>query len=155
MKTGVDVNLPADEDKSSAEGSEAPTDSPSRSKRKSTRFTEIHVKVGEEKLSRSVKSKRTERSALKKSSSTDSDAKDVVVANEVEEEEQEEIIRKKTISRKTKTTEEQETNEMALAARTQGLRMFVGAHVSAAKGSLSLKSYRCRFHQPLQALYVN
>ncbi|KKA23105.1 DNA (Apurinic or apyrimidinic site) lyase, endon uclease [Rasamsonia emersonii CBS 393.64] len=155
VKTGVGLNLPADEDestKSPVEDSRAPTDSPSRSKRRSARFTETHVKAEEEDLSRSVKSKRTERSALKKSSSTDNNAEGVVVANEAEEEEKEEIITKKTISRKTKTTEEKETDVMALAPRTQGLRMFVGAHVSAAKGSLSLKSYRCRFHQPLQAL---
>lgn len=38
------------------------------------------------------------------------------------------------ISRKRKTKEEKEIEMQPLAARTTGLRMFVGAHVSAAKG---------------------
>ena len=36
-----------------------------------------------------------------------------------------------------KTKEEKEAEAMPLAPRTQGLRMFVGAHVSAAKGEYS------------------
>ncbi|KAL2012105.1 hypothetical protein VTN00DRAFT_4823 [Thermoascus crustaceus] len=56
--------------------------------------------------------------------------------DEEEEEQEEEINIKKKVSRKRKTKEEKETVEVMppLAARTQGLRMFVGAHVSAAKG---------------------
>ena len=38
------------------------------------------------------------------------------------------------VSRKRKTKEEKEAEAMPLRARTPGLRMFVGAHVSAAKG---------------------
>ena len=41
-------------------------------------------------------------------------------------------------SKKRKTKEEKELEAMPLRARTQGLRMFVGAHVSAAKGGLLL-----------------
>lgn len=37
-------------------------------------------------------------------------------------------------SKKRKTKEEKEAEAMPLRARTQGLRMLVGAHVSAAKG---------------------
>lgn len=37
-------------------------------------------------------------------------------------------------SKKRKTKEEKEAEAMPLRVRTQGLRMFVGAHVSAAKG---------------------
>ena len=38
------------------------------------------------------------------------------------------------VSRKRKTKEEKELEMQPLAARTTGLRMYVGAHVSAAKG---------------------
>ena len=40
----------------------------------------------------------------------------------------------KKIKRKRKTNEEKEAEAMPLAARTTGLQMFIGAHVSAAKG---------------------
>ena len=40
----------------------------------------------------------------------------------------------KKIKRKRKTKEERELEAMPLAARTDGLRMFIGAHVSGAKG---------------------
>ena len=42
----------------------------------------------------------------------------------------------KKIKRRKKTKEEKEAEAMPLAARTTGLRMFVGAHVSSAKGAL-------------------
>ena len=38
------------------------------------------------------------------------------------------------VKRKRKTTEEKEAEAMPLAARTAGLRMYIGAHVSSAKG---------------------
>jgi AP endonuclease-1 len=41
-----------------------------------------------------------------------------------------------------KAKKEQDAETMPLAARTQGLRMFVGAHVSAAKGQYS-NQMRC------------
>jgi hypothetical protein len=40
----------------------------------------------------------------------------------------------KKVKRHRKTKEEKEAEAMPLAARTNGLRMFIGAHVSAAKG---------------------
>lgn len=43
-------------------------------------------------------------------------------------------------SKKTKKSKDQEAETMPLAPRTQGLRMFVGAHVSAAKGWFRLLS---------------
>jgi AP endonuclease 1 len=49
------------------------------------------------------------------------------------EEEDEEVVSGKT-SRRSKAKEETSDQAMPLAARTPGLRMFVGAHVSAAKG---------------------
>ncbi|KAL1966918.1 hypothetical protein VTN77DRAFT_3662 [Rasamsonia byssochlamydoides] len=139
VKPGADLSLPtasSDEDKSKStvEDSRESTESPKRSKRKTKKLTETQVKVEEEELSRSVKSKRTQRTSLKKSSYADNDTEDLVVADEVEEEEEEEIITKKKVSRKRKITEETEVEMTPLAARTQGLRMFVGAHVSAAKG---------------------
>lgn len=63
----------------------------------------------------------------------------VEVDEKVEEEKEEDT--KKIVSKKTSTTRKRTTKKkqeelllMPLAARTQGLRMFVGAHVSAAKG---------------------
>ena len=41
----------------------------------------------------------------------------------------------KKVKRRRKTKEEKEAEAMPLAARTVGLQMFIGAHVSAAKGS--------------------
>lgn len=41
-------------------------------------------------------------------------------------------------SKKRKTKEEKEAEAMPLRARTPGLRMLVGAHVSAAKGEFGL-----------------
>lgn len=43
-------------------------------------------------------------------------------------------------SQKARKSKDQETETMPLAPRTQGLRMFVGAHVSAAKGRFRLLS---------------
>lgn len=45
-------------------------------------------------------------------------------------------VQKKSTKRGKKTKEEKEAEAMPLAVRTQGLKMFVGAHVSAAKGML-------------------
>jgi AP endonuclease-1 len=168
VKTGSDQSLPTsrpggsstlkqenDEDKyrkSTTEGGRAHTDSPSRPKRKTAKLTETQVKVEEQELSRSVKSKRTERSALKRFSYAESDVENIVVADEVEEEE--EIITKKKITRKRKTKAEKEAEMAPLAARTQGLRMFVGAHVSAAKGWFAFRSYHCQLCL-LCPFYVN
>ncbi|KAF7717747.1 Uncharacterized protein PECH_007696 [Penicillium ucsense] len=44
------------------------------------------------------------------------------------------IVVKKPVKKTRKTKEEKELEAMPLASRTQGLKMFVGAHVSAAKG---------------------
>ena len=55
------------------------------------------------------------------------------VKQEEEEEEEEEEGQKK-VKRKRKTKEEKEAEAMPLASRTNGLQMFIGAHVSCAKG---------------------
>ena len=47
---------------------------------------------------------------------------------------EEETETPKKAKRKRKTKEEKEAEAMPIAARTTGLRMFVGAHVSGAKG---------------------
>lgn len=59
-------------------------------------------------------------------------AADKGIKEEVESEEEEIIVSKSTKKRKTKAVKEAEM--LPLAARTKGLQMFVGAHVSAAKG---------------------
>lgn len=53
---------------------------------------------------------------------------------EAEEDGQEGEDGQKKITRKRKTKEERELEAMPIAARTDGLRMFIGAHVSGAKG---------------------
>lgn len=53
---------------------------------------------------------------------------------EVEEDVEEGDDGQKKIKRKRKTKEEKELEAMPIAARTDGLRMFIGAHVSGAKG---------------------
>lgn len=47
------------------------------------------------------------------------------------------IEQPKATKRRKKTREEKQLEAMPLAARAQGLRMFVGAHVSAAKGKVT------------------
>ena len=54
--------------------------------------------------------------------------------NKVDEEVQEGEDDPKKTKRKRKTKEEKEQEAMPIAARTDGLRMFIGAHVSGAKG---------------------
>lgn len=64
-----------------------------------------------------------------------------VEAEDEAEVEAETAIQKKPARKRRKTKEEKEAEAMPLAARTQGLKMFVGAHVSAAKGILP-RSFR-------------
>jgi AP endonuclease-1 len=52
----------------------------------------------------------------------------------VETETEAATTQKKPAKRRKKTKEEKEAEAMPLAPRTKGLKMFVGAHVSAAKG---------------------
>ncbi|KUL84340.1 hypothetical protein ZTR_06313 [Talaromyces verruculosus] len=60
-------------------------------------------------------------------------ATDKGIKEEVDIEEEETIIASKS-TKKRKTKAEKEAEMLPLAARTKGLQMFVGAHVSAAKG---------------------
>ena len=59
---------------------------------------------------------------------------DVNGEEEVEDHSEEHTETPKKVKRKRKTKEEKEAEAMPIAARTTGLRMFVGAHVSGAKG---------------------
>lgn len=55
-------------------------------------------------------------------------------------------------SRKRKTKEEKEAEAMPLAVRTKGFRMFIGAHVSAAKGLPPVVNINCAAHIVFTAL---
>ena len=85
----------------------------------------------------------------------------------VEEEDEEAEEGQKKIKRRRKTKEEKEEEAMPLAARTGKLRMFIGAHVSSAKGRSLLiyrvalelrvqyKSRSSQFGHQLRAYWVN
>lgn len=62
---------------------------------------------------------------------------------EVEEEKEGGEETPKKVRRKRKTKEEKEAEAMPLAARTAGLKMYVGAHVSSAKGLFSIRPAPC------------
>lgn len=66
---------------------------------------------------------------------------DIKVKEEVEIEIEEEDITATKSTKKRKTKAEKESEMLPLAARTKGLQMFVGAHVSAAKGWSILFKY--------------
>lgn len=73
----------------------------------------------------------------KQRSSTTAQGSDTKAKEEVEiEGEEEEAIKAAKSTKKRKTKAEKEAEMLPLAARTKGLQMFVGAHVSAAKGWL-------------------
>lgn len=69
--------------------------------------------------------------AGRRESVTKSEDGDIAVKTEIEAAA---VIQKKPARKGRKTKEEKEAEAMPLAVRTQGLKMFVGAHVSAAKG---------------------
>ena len=106
-------------------------DTPKRSKR----TTKIKVESAED---------QEEEVATPKKSKKRTKKEVVEVKQEAEEagEEGEDPSKKK---RRRKTKEEKEAEAMPLAARTMGLRMFLGAHVSSAKGGLQSSSGPTRF----------
>lgn len=75
--------------------------------------------------------KRTNKTKAKAEEEAESDA-----------EEKSETESPQKTKRKRKTKEEKEAEAMPLAARTPGLNMYIGAHVSSAKGGLSLQVHR-------------
>lgn len=71
---------------------------------------------------------------------------------EEEEEEEEEVevtVKQTKRKRTTKKDKEEEVEMEPLAVRTKGLRMFVGAHVSASKGVYRYQMRRDRYSIPL------
>ena len=101
-----------------AEKAEIELGEPSPKKTKRKKDTEVEVEVDENVVDEASPKKAARKTKVKE---------------EEEEVEEGEEGQKKT-KRKRKTKEERELEAMPLAARTDGLRMFIGAHVSGAKG---------------------
>ena len=104
--------------------------SPNKNKRKQKE----QIKKEEEKIEESSADEDTPKTAKRKRYTKREEAEE-----EQDEEEGQEGTPKK-VKRKRKTKEEREAEAMPLAARTASLRMYIGAHVSSAKGS----SWPCR-----------
>ena len=122
-------------------GPQIDKDSPKVAKRKRiVKVEEAEVEVGES----SPKKAKRKKAAETKIDATVNDevspvkAKSKTKAKEEEEDFQEGEDAPKKVKRKRKTKEEKDLEAMPLAVRTDGLRMFIGAHVSGAKGRSSL-----------------
>lgn len=97
---------------------------------------EAEIEVGEPSSKKTKRKKATESKideAVEDKASPSKAKRKIKVKEEDEEIEEGEGGQKKT-KRKRKTKEEKELEAMPLAVRTDGLRMFIGAHVSGAKG---------------------
>ena len=103
------------------------------------------VKVKEEEDENEVsepspkKTKRKKASEVEVDGTVDNEASPKKVRRKTEVKEAKEDVQEgengqKKVIRKRKTKEEKELEAMPIAARTDGLRMFIGAHVSGAKG---------------------
>ena len=143
--------------------------SPLISKRKRiVKIEEAEVEVGEPSLKKAKRKQATdaEIDETGKDEASPTKAKSKTKVKEDEEVQEGEEAPKK-IKRKRKTKEEKDLEAMPLAVRTDGLRMFVGAHVSGAKGrSLSvyiasvelrllLESRSPQFSLKLRSYWVN
>lgn len=100
-----------------AEKADIEVSEPSPKKTKREKATEVEVKVDETAVDEASPKKAARKTKVKD-----------------EEEVQQGEEGQKKAKRKRKTREERELEAMPLAARTDGLRMFIGAHVSGAKG---------------------
>ena len=101
--------------------------SPSKSKRK--RKEQINKKEEEEEVEESLAEAESAKTAKRQRKTK---------KEKVEEKDEDEVGEEDTpkkVKRKRKTKEEKEAEAMPLAARTTSLRMYIGAHVSSAKGS--------------------
>ena len=108
-------------------------DSPRKAKRKRTTETQEAKVEGSGTSPKKRKVAELEEEAVDGNSTPrKAQLKKKVKQEEIEEEEGEEG--RKKIKRKRKTKEEKEAEAMPLASRTNGLQMFIGAHVSCAKG---------------------
>lgn len=103
--------------------------------------TPVQLEESATKRTRTSKKSRTKRSVTegnkieKTAKELQEAGKEGVGGEQIVDGESKEDIPKK-ITRHRKTKEEKEAEAMPLAARTVGLQMFIGAHVSAAKGLL-------------------
>ena len=127
------------------EGSQEPVNhqvdrgTPKTIKRKRVvKVEEAEVQVGEPSPKKTKRRKATEAEVDEtfKDEASPSKSKRNTKVEEEDEEVQEGEESPKKIKRKRKTKEERELEAMPLAVRTDGLRMFIGAHVSGAKGWL-------------------
>lgn len=82
---------------------------------------------------RSVRPTKKKQISYSDEAKADDDALVKTKAQDEEEEEEEQITITEKVKRK-RNVKEEEVEMVPLAARTKGLQMFVGAHVSAAKG---------------------
>ena len=91
----------------------------------------------------SAKEEQREEEGVAAVQSTPKKARKRKVANEEEAEQAHDEPTPKKVKGKRKTKEEKEAEAMPLAARSTGLRMFIGAHVSGAKGGSSRPAVVC------------
>ena len=127
------------------------SDTPKATKRKrAVKVEEEEIDVGEPSPKKARRKKATEAEADEKIVESEISPRKVKRKTKVKEEEEEgeadEEVQKgdsgqKKIQRKRKTKEEKELEAMPLAARTDGLRMLIGAHVSGAKGRFLFSMY--------------
>ena len=109
-------------------------DPPKTAKRKRIiKVEEAEIEIGEPSPKKTKHTKATETAGYEASPSK---AKRKTKVKEEDEEVQEAEVGQKKIKHKRRTKEEKELEAMPLAVRTDGLRMFIGAHVSGAKGWL-------------------
>ena len=145
-------------------------DTPKTAKRKRiVEVEEVEIEVGEPSPKKTKHRKATE-SAINETAGDEAlhkKAKRKTKVKEEDEEVQDSEEGQKKVKRKRKTKEEKELEAMPLAVRTDGLRMFIGAHVSGAKGwffSMYIASVELRlvfisrssqFSHKLRAHWVN
>ena len=132
-----------EEDRRSAD-LQADGDTPKTAKRQRiVKVEEAEIEVGEPSPKKTKHKKATE-TAINETARDEASPRKVKHETKVKKEDEE--IQdgeegEKTIKRKRKTKEEKELEAMPLAVRTDGLRMFIGAHVSGAKGWLFFNVY--------------
>ena len=145
-------------------------DTPKTAKRKRiVKVKEVEIEVGEP-SPKKTKHRKAIETAINETAGDEASPKKAKRKTKVKEEDEEvqdgEEGQKK-VKRKRKTKEEKELEAMPLAVRTDGLRMFIGAHVSGAKGwffSMYIASVELRlvfisrssqFSHKLRAHWVN
>lgn len=104
----------------------------SKSTKKSWRTAKVSINAEEEEQASSPTTSKKSKKGKKASTEEQGDKEEVLNGSP------------KKAKRKRKTKEEKEAEAMPLAARTPGLKLFLGAHVSSAKGSSHAQSSTCR-----------